>query len=455
MAFESINPATGQLIASYSELTSEELRAVLEQSPAAFDAWRNTAMDRRIEICRAVADLLRQRREALSVLMADEMGKPVREGRAEVDKCAWVCEYYADEGPSFLTPEPIPTEFAQSYVVFEPLGPLLAIMPWNFPLWQVFRCTVPAVVAGNIVLLKHAPNVTGCALAIAEVLKDAGLPENVFRVLLISHRQAEAVLRHRAVRAVTLTGSTRAGRAVGKVAGEELKKAVFELGGSDPYVVLHDADLDQAVEACAVSRLINSGQSCIAAKRFVVVRSRYDEFERRLVDRMAATQVGDPHDANSTVGPLARGDLRDTLHQQVQRSVALGARVLLGGVVPDGPGTFYPPTVLSHVGPGMPAYDEELFGPVAALIPADDEKHALNIANDSAYGLGSAVFSADVRRAGQIAERELRAGSCFVNAFVRSDPRLPFGGIKDSGYGRELSHFGIREFVNIKTIVVV
>jgi succinate-semialdehyde dehydrogenase / glutarate-semialdehyde dehydrogenase len=382
------------------------------------------------------------------------MGKPLAGGRSEVEKCAWVCRYYADNAEAFLAPEPAPSDASRSFVAFLPLGPVLAVMPWNFPFWQVFRFAAPALMAGNAGLLKHAANVTGCALAIEQIFKDAGFPPPLFRALLVSSQRVAAVIAAPEVKAVTLTGSTPAGRAVASKAGEMLKKTVLELGGSDPYVVLEDADLEAAAETCVASRLINSGQSCIAAKRFIVAEPVRQRFEELFVEKMRARKMGDPLQPGVDVGPQARRDLRDDLHRQVEQSVKAGARLLLGGTVPAGPGAFYPPTVLGDVRKGMPAYDEETFGPVAAIIAAKDEADAVRLANDSVFGLGAAVFTRDVERGQRIAAEELEAGSCFVNSFVKSDPRLPFGGIKESGYGRELAVFGIREFVNIKTVYV-
>ncbi|HXF99607.1 MAG TPA: NAD-dependent succinate-semialdehyde dehydrogenase, partial [Bacteroidota bacterium] len=361
---------------------------------------------------------------------------------------------YADNAAKFLESEVIATDASKSFVTFQPLGILLAIMPWNFPFWQVFRAAAPALMAGNTVVLKHASNVSGCALEIEKLLREAGLPLGVFSTLLLSSSRVNMLIEHPLVRAVTITGSTAAGKAVAAKAGAMLKKTVLELGGSDPYIVLEDANLDEAVATCVASRLINNGQSCIAAKRFIVVESVKKRFEEMFVERMKAQNVGDPLDPSVAVGPLARRDLRDELHHQVRRSIEKGARLLCGGEVPSGRGAFYPPTVLTNVAKGMPAYDEELFGPVAAIISAKDEADAIRIANDSAFGLGAAVFTSNLQKGERIAAEELEAGSCFVNAFVRSDPRLPFGGIKDSGYGRELSVFGIREFVNIKTVWV-
>lgn len=454
MAITSVNPATGETVETYETLSTNELRAAIGASSEAFESWRRTSFAERADALRRVAGILRDRAGELARLMALEMGKPVTGGRAECEKCAWVCEYYAENAERFLAPEPVATDASLSTVVFRPLGPILAVMPWNFPFWQVFRFAAPALMAGNVALLKHASNVPGCALAIERIIRDAGVPEHVFRTLLIANEQVRSVVRDPRVAGVTLTGSVGAGRAIGKQAGERLKKTVLELGGSDPYIILADADLDPAVETCVESRLINSGQSCIAAKRFIVVQPVREAFERRFVERMQAARVGDPLREYTQVGPLARRDLRDELHEQVMQSLRRGARCLLGGEVPAGSGAYYPPTVLTDVKKPMVAYKEELFGPVAAIIPVKDEEAAIRVANDSVFGLGTAVFTADVERGERIAADALEAGSCFVNAAVRSDPRLPFGGIKESGHGRELSQYGIREFVNIKTVYV-
>ncbi len=454
MTIDAVNPATGETIATYEEMSPEEVAGIIESAHAAFLEWRETGFADRATLMGRAAEFLRARRQEYAELMAREMGKPVTGGISEVEKCAWVCEYYAENAHYFLADEIVETDASRSYVAHRPLGAILAVMPWNFPLWQVFRFAAPALMAGNAGLLKHASNVPGSALAIEEVFRDAGFPQGIFRTLLIGSRQVQAVIEHPLVAAATLTGSTPAGQAVASTAGRALKKTVLELGGSDPYIVLEDADLDLAVETCVTSRLINSGQSCIAAKRFIVVEPILEEFERRFVERMRAARMGDPLDPEITVGPQARHDLRDELHRQVTGSVEKGARLLLGGVIPDGPGAFYPPTVLADVASGMPAHDEELFGPVAAIIPARDEDHAVAIANDSVFGLGAAVFTRDADRGETIAADRLEAGACFVNSFVKSDPRLPFGGIKTSGYGRELSRHGILEFVNVKTVFV-
>jgi succinate-semialdehyde dehydrogenase/glutarate-semialdehyde dehydrogenase len=402
---------------------------------------------------RRAGELLRERKEDLARLMALEMGKPLAQGRAEADKCASVCEYYADGAERFLAPETIETDARKSFVAFQPLGAVLAVMPWNFPFWQVFRFVAPALMAGNGGVLKHAANVTGCALAIEEIVRRAGFPPPLFRALLIGSARVAAVIESPHVKAVTLTGSTPAGKAVAAKAGSVLKKTVLELGGSDPYIVLEDADLEPAAATCVDSRLINSGQSCIAAKRFIVIDGVKKRFEELFVEKMKAKKTGDPLDESTAVGPQARRDLRDSLHGQVEKTVAGGARLLLGGKLPPGRGAFYPPTVLADVPKGTPAYDEELFGPVAAIMGARDEADAVRIANDSSFGLGAAVFTRDRERGERVAA-QIEAGNCFVNASVKSDPRLPFGGVKESGYGRELGVFGIREFVNIKTVYV-
>jgi len=431
-----------------------EAARVVAEADRAFHAWRRLGFTERAEPMQRAGALLEDRKDALALLMAREMGKPIAQGISEVEKCAWVCRHYADHAHSFLVPEELPSDATKSYAAFQPLGVVLGVMPWNFPFWQVFRFAAPTLMAGNACVLKHASNVTGCALAIGDLFRDAGFPEGLFGVLLVPGDQVARVIEMPLVRAVSLTGSSAAGRSVAREAGRVLKKCVLELGGSDPYVVLEDADLGSAVETCVSSRLINGGQSCIAAKRFIVVRPLERAFTERMVHLMREKAQGLPTEPGVDLGPLARRDLRDQLHAQVTESVRRGAVRSLGGTVPPGHGAFYPPTVLTSVRPGMPAYDEETFGPVAAIITADDEADAIRIANDSPFGLGAAVFTKDRARGERVAAEEFEAGACFVNAFVRSDPRLPFGGVKDSGYGRELSSFGIREFVNIKTVYV-
>ncbi len=454
MAIESINPANGKILRTYDEMSPSEVDAIVDRAHRAHLDWRETAFPDRSRLMRGAARILREGANDYARLMTEEMGKPLRDGRAEAEKCAWACDYYAEMAEEFLRPVEVATDASRSFVAFEPLGVVLAVMPWNFPFWQVLRFAAPALMAGNAGVLKHASNVMGCALAIEKIFADAGFPEGLFRSLLIGGRQVARVIENPKVMAVTLTGSTPAGKAVASKAGEMLKKTVLELGGSDPYVILGDADLEEAAELCVRSRLVNSGQSCIAAKRFIVLEKHKEPFEKRFVELMKAKKMGDPMEEDTVVGPQAREDLRDELHEQVRKSIERGARLLLGGEVPKTPGAYYPPTVLTDVRKGMPAYDEELFGPVAAIIAVKDEDEAIRVANDTVFGLGAAVFTRDVKRGEEIARKHLHAGACFVNTLVKSDPRLPFGGIKESGYGRELADFGIREFVNIKTVYV-
>ena len=453
MAIISINPATGRPLESYDEMTAAAAADAVAQAHAAWQTWRTASFADRASRMKRAAGILGERKDELGRLMALEMGKPLKQGVAEAEKCALACLYYADNAEAQLAPEPMSTDGSRSYVAFQPLGVVLAIMPWNFPLWQVFRFAAPALMAGNVGILKHASNVPGCALAIEEILTQAGFPPDVFRTLLIGNTQVRAIIEHPLVRAVTLTGSTPAGKAVAAEAGAVLKKTVLELGGSDPYVILEDADLESSVRTCVEARLINSGQSCIAAKRFIVVDRVREAFTNRFVGLMKEKKTGDPLAEGIDVGPLARRDLRDSVHEQVRTSIARGARCLLGGEIPGGDGAFYPPTVLVDVKRGMPAYDDEIFGPVAAIIAAKDEADAVRIANDTIFGLGAAVFTQDLARGERVAAA-LEAGTAVVNGSVASDPRLPFGGIKESGYGRELGSYGIKEFVNIKTVHV-
>src|SRR2546422_576082 len=453
MSVRSINPATGEVLETFQETAADELARILEGADAASREWCRTPAAERAERLRAAARVLRERKDTYARTMALEMGKPLAQGVAEAEKCAWVCDYYADHGPAFLADEPHPTDASRSYVRFEALGPVFAIMPWNFPFWQVFRFAAPALVAGNAGILKHAPNVPRCAIEIETVFQDPGFPDGLFRAVFLSNEAAGGVIADQRLRAVTLTGSDRAGSQVAEQAGRHLKKTVLELGGSDPFIVLEDADLERAATTAVEARLINSGQSCIAAKRFIVVERVAERFLERFTSDMRARRVGDPLDPATQVGPQARVDLRENLHRQVQESVKRGARLVLGGEVPAGRGAFYPPTVLSAVEPGMPAFDQETFGPVAAVIRAKDEADAIRMANASPYGLGASVWTADSKRGERVA-REIEAGSVVVNGLVRSDPRLPFGRVKRSGYGRELSAYGLREFVNIKTVWV-
>lgn len=453
MSIQSINPVTNQLLQTYTAYTKDEVNEKIQQTHQAWLQWKETGFEERAMLVRNMGAVLRKRKEEFAKLIALEMGKPIKAGRAEIEKCAVTCDYYADNAAAFLKEELVTTNASKSYVCFEPLGVVLAVMPWNFPFWQVFRFLAPALMAGNCGLLKHASNVPGSALTIEAIVKEAGSRIPVFQTLLIGSEAVSEVIEHPFIKAVTLTGSTDAGKKVAAKAASLVKKTVLELGGSDPYIILEDADLDKAAAICVDSRLNNSGQSCIAAKRFIPVASVEQEFTRLFKEKMAAKIIGDPLDENTQVGPQARADLRDDLHQQVLKSIDAGAVCILGGKIPAGNNAFYPCTILTNVKKGMPAFDEELFGPVAAIISAKDEKEAIQIANDTNFGLGAAVFTTDLQRGEKVA-CQLQAGSCFVNALVRSDPRLPFGGIHESGYGRELGVYGIKEFVNIKTVYI-
>jgi len=451
MSIQSINPATGEILESFKETSGQELDRILMGAHAAFLQWREVPFARRAQRMREAAQILRTRRAEYARTMTLEMGKPIVQGEAEVDKCAWVCEYYADHAEAFLAEQPRETEASRSYVRFDPLGPVLAVMPWNFPFWQVFRFAAPALMAGNAGILKHASNVPRSALAIQEVFREAGFPRGLFSTVLVGSSAVAGLIADPRIVAVTLTGSELAGSKVAEQAGHALKKTVLELGGSDPFIVLADADIGAAARTAADARLINSGQSCIAAKRFIVVEPVADQFLDRFLDELRSRRMGDPLVRGTQVGPQARIDLRDLLHEQVAESVKRGAKLLLGGEVPAGKGAFYPPTLLAAVDKGMPAFDEETFGPVAAVIRAKDEADAVRLANDSTFGLGASLWTEDRVRAERLAA-QIEAGSVFVNGVVKSDPRLPFGGIKRSGYGRELSEYGIREFVNVKSV---
>jgi succinate-semialdehyde dehydrogenase/glutarate-semialdehyde dehydrogenase len=448
---KAINPATGETIKDYTEHTREEVEEIIESVQKDFESWRTTSFEHRSDLMKKAAEELRKNIDEYARVMTIEMGKPINESKAEIEKCAWVCEYYAENALKFLADEVIETDASRSMVVFEPIGIVLAVMPWNFPFWQVFRFAAPALMAGNAGILKHASNVPGSALAIENVFHRAGFPKNIFRTLLVGSSQVEAVIRNKRVQAVTLTGSEPAGMAVAATAGRELKKTVLELGGSDAYIVLEDAEMPACVRTSVNARMLNAGQSCIAAKRFIVVESKVKEFEEQQAALMREMKVGDPLDETVQVGPLARADLADELDEQVQKSIAMGARVLVGGKKLDKDSAFYLPTVLTDVKKGMPVYEQETFGPVAAVIPVKDEAEAIKVANDSEFGLGGSVWTRDIKRGERVA-RSVYTGAMFVNGMTKSDPRLPFGGVKKSGYGRELSHYGIREFVNIKTI---
>lgn len=448
-----IDPSTGLPLADYPQPGDAAIDSALDRAWRAWLDWRARPLAERTAIVAAAAARLSARREADARLMTSEMGKPVVQSRAEIDKCAWVCRHYAEQGEAYLAPVPIEAEAKRNYVRCDPLGPLLAVMPWNFPFWQVFRAAAPALTAGNVVVLKHASNVPGCALAIEAIFREAGAPEGCFTTLLAPSSAVDRIVADPRIRAVTLTGSEGAGMTVAARAGRALKKSLLELGGSDPFVVLEDADLDAAARVGAQARLINTGQSCIAAKRFIVVDRVAREFTERFVAAMESAVVGDPALDETEVGPLARADLVDALHRQVEGSAAAGASVLCGGSRLERPGFFYRPTVLDGVTPAMAAGCEETFGPVAALIAVADEEEALRVANASEFGLSSSVWSRDIARAERFAAR-VEAGAVFINSMSKSDPRLPFGGIKRSGYGRELGREGIREFVNLKTVVV-
>ncbi|SKB38067.1 NAD-dependent succinate-semialdehyde dehydrogenase [Daejeonella lutea] len=454
MKINSTNPFDGAVIQSYTPYSAALVDGIISDMHTAWDAWREVSFAEKSTLLHKTAQILRARKSALAMLMSIEMGKPLKSGITEIEKCAECCEFYAINAEDLLKQELVSTDARKSYVTFEPIGVVLAIMPWNFPFWQVIRFLAPTLMAGNCGVLKHASNVFGCALEIENIIKEAGFPDNVFRTLLIPGSEVERVIENEFIAAVTLTGSTAAGKKVAQKAGSLIKKTVLELGGSDAYIVLEDADLELAAETCVNSRMINSGQSCIAAKRFIVAEPILDQFTDLFVRKMASKIMGDPADEKTDIGPQARTDLRDQLHEQVKASISKGAICLLGGFIPEGNNAFYPPTVLTNVAKGMPAYDEELFGPVAAIISAKNENQAIQIANDSIYGLGAAIFSRNIERAEKIAATQLQAGSCFVNALVKSDSRLPFGGIKQSGYGRELSNYGIKEFVNIKTVYI-
>jgi succinate-semialdehyde dehydrogenase/glutarate-semialdehyde dehydrogenase len=454
MSIESINPATGERVASFEEAGAAEVEAALTRAEGAFGEWRERPLGARAALFGELAATLRANAEELADLVTLEMGKILAESKAEVEKCAIFCDYIAANGEKLLAPRAIEGGNDENYVRFEPLGAILAVMPWNFPYVQVFRFAPAALTAGNVALLKHASNVPQCALAIERMFDAAGFPEGVFQTLLVGPGAVEGIIADRRVRGVTLTGSDLAGSKVAALAGRELKTAVMELGGSDPFLVLDDADIDLAVAEGTRARNINAGQACISAKRFIVTESVADEFEAKLAASVGALVVGDPTDAATQVGPLARPDLVDTLRAQVEDSIAAGAEALVGGFEHDGPGTFVDPLVLTGVVPGMRVFREETFGPVAAVVRVPDEEAAIATANDSDFGLGASVFSQDVERAKRVAAR-IDAGMIFINTIVVSDPRLPFGGVKRSGFGRELGEWGVHEFVDVKSVAVV
>lgn len=453
MAFVTRNPATGRVVQQYPIWDEAQLETALAEVASATPQWAATPLEQRCALLHAIADEIMRRRDELAELITLEMGKLIKESRAEVEKSAHGCRYYADNAAQFLADEVIASDAGKSFVAHQPIGTILAIMPWNFPLWQVFRFLAPALAAGNTGVLKHASNVPQCALAIEDIVRAAGAPAGVFRTLMISSGQVAGVIADPRIRAVTLTGSEPAGRQVAATAGAHLKKTVLELGGSDPFIVLEDADLDWAVQQGVASRYLNAGQSCIAAKRFIVVESIADEFVARFKTEVEKLRAGDPMHETTTLAPMAREDLRDELHQQVQRTIDAGAVAVAGCAPIEGVGAYYQPSMLDHVKPGMAAWSEELFGPVAIIIRARDESDAIRIANESDFGLGGSVWTQDSARGERVA-RQVQSGAVFVNGMVKSDPRLPFGGVKNSGYGRELSYHGMMEFANQKTVWV-
>jgi succinate-semialdehyde dehydrogenase/glutarate-semialdehyde dehydrogenase len=452
MQIETVNPATESILNSYRILNLQEINEKIKAGYASYLTWRKTDFSQRKKLMLQLAVLLRKNQDEYARLMAQEMGKPLTAGKGEIEKCAWVCEHYAQEAEKYLTSRTIETSMKKTTVSYHPIGIVFAIMPWNYPFWQVFRFASPTIMAGNAGILKHAPISTGTGNIIEALFLEAGFPKYLFQHFILDNDLAAEVIAHKKIAAVTLTGSERAGSAVAANASSHLKKAVLELGGNDPYLVLADADLDVAATSIVTSRLSNTGQVCIAAKRTIAVKEIIKELTDKLVVRSQSYQMGDPLQGNTNFGPMARADLRETLHRQVLESRDKGAKILMGGEIPSRKGFYYPPTILTNVKPGMPAFDEELFGPVIAIIEAKDEQQAIELANQSNYGLGGAVFTQDLARGEHIATYEIETGTCFVNGFVASDPRVPFGGIKNSGYGRELSKEGILEFVNIKTV---
>lgn len=448
---KSIDPFTEKLLKDYPYHQEAEIKTRLEKAQLAFPKWKSLSFEKRASYLKKISQLLIKEKAGLSLLMTQEMGKPITQSRQEIEKCALACDYYAENAENFLAPEFIKTEIKESRVVFEPLGIILAIMPWNFPFWQVFRFLAPTLMAGNVAVLKHASNVTGCALAIEALLQNAGLPEGVFNLLIVPVEKIPAIISQPSIKGVTLTGSSEAGRRVGELAGRSLKKCVLELGGSDPFIILEDADLELALNTAVKSRMTNNGQSCIAAKRFIVQEKIYEDFMAKLTFAMKEIKLGDPSQEETQLGPLAKEGIRLELDRQVKQSLQKGARLILGGKLPEGKGYFYPPTILDNIPQEASLYDEESFGPVASCFKFKEDKEAIHLANDTAYGLASTIFSKDKERALWMAS-QLETGACFINKQVRSDPRLPFGGVKDSGFGRELSDFGIKEFTNIKTL---
>lgn len=449
----SINPATEEQIASYERITPETAKEKVAKANETYQSWKKTTFEERSKLMNKLADIFEENKEKYAQLATQEMGKTLKQSISEIEKCAKICRYNADNIQELLADKIIKTEAKKSYVTYQPLGVVLAVMPWNFPFYQVIRFAAPAVMTGNTGVLKHASNVQGCAFALEDAFTKAGFPEGVFTNLNINSDAIKAIIEDKNIIGVTLTGSEPAGRSVAKIAGENLKKTVLELGGSDAYIILEDADLAKVTDVATYGRLQNNGQTCIAAKRFIVLEEIYDDFLKMFTQKMAAAKMGEPTNNDTYYGPMARVDLRDELHNQVEKTVKQGGKLILGGKIPNKKGAYYPATILADLKPGMTAFDEELFGPVASVIKAKDENEAIELANNSAFGLGSGVLTGNSERGEKIA-LQLEAGNSFVNKLVASDPRLPFGGIKNSGYGRELSDFGIKEFVNTKTIWV-
>ncbi|MDH5719399.1 MAG: NAD-dependent succinate-semialdehyde dehydrogenase [Spirochaetia bacterium] len=453
MSFVSINPKNEEIFFEAREYTNEQIKEIIETSNKSQLRWKEFSIDKKADLFKNIAILLNKKEDLYAKLITDEMGKPIVQASAEIKKCAWLCEYYANHAKQFLCELPIETDYKKATVYFEPLGVILGIMPWNFPFWQVFRFSVPAMLAGNGAILKHSPNVSMCALEIEKLFVEAQFPEKLFSTVLASIESTSLIIENKHIQGVSLTGGTIAGKAVAALAGKSLKKTVLELGGLDPYIIMEDADIEKSAESCIAGRLLNAGQSCIAAKRFIVHEKIYDKFVELFAEKMKSKTLGDPLE-NCDLGPLAREDLRDNIHGLVEKSVSMGAKLVTGGKIPDMKGYYYPPTLLADIQRNMPVWQEETFGPAAAVVKYKTEEEAVLLANDTVYGLGAAIFSRDIERAERIAVKQINAGNCFINDFVKSDPKLPFGGVKESGYGRELSTFGIREFVNIKTVVV-
>ena len=453
--FKTINPTTGKEIASHTYMTDEQVEESIQQSHKAFLKWKTKSIEERGEIIKSIGKELQNYKKELAELMTDEMGKLLSQSNHEVDLCTSICNYSAENAPEFLKSEERKLDNGRGIITYSPIGIIYGIQPWNYPSYQVLRYTIVNLMAGNSILLKHASNVTGTAKLLKSIFDTAGLPEGLFNVMVIEHEQSNAIIEHKLVRGVTLTGSPVAGEKIGEKAGAQLKKTVLELGSNDAYLVLDDADIDLAVEKSVMGRIYNNGETCIAAKRFIATEKVYDEFKKKFVKAMDALKIGDPKNEDTELGPMAREDLRDKIHEQVQESVEKGADVLCGGKIPEGEGCFYPATVLSNVSPGQPAYDDELFGPVASLIKAKDDEDAMRIANDSRFGLGGGIFSKDVEKATKLAEQHFDTGMVFINSFGLAEPSMPFGGVKDSGYGREHGGFGMKEFVNVKSIIIM